>query len=399
MRFRAELSGVTESPLVQVATLAERTPGCIKLCYGESDLPTPPFIVRALHEAALAGHTTYTHTAGTPELRAAIAEQAHRLQGIAIAPDQVMATIGGSMAIYVAIRAFVGAGDNAVILSPAYAIYANAVVMAGAEPRQVPLARDTATRRFALDFDRLARAIDARTRMIVVNSPSNPTGWMITKAEQVALAELAARNDVMVLSDEVYERLAFDVDVAPSMARVMDGPAQRDRLVVVNSFSKTYNMTGWRLGWAQASARTVRLMYAAAEFITSNPTAMVQQAGIAALRDGEASVRALRAHLAARRAQVMAALRAVPGVELAAPDGAFYAFPRIAGLGDSAACASALVSEARIAVAPGSAFGAGGEGHLRLCFASTEATVAEALSRLGGALGHGRPRVPTATPD
>jgi len=373
------LARVTESPLVQVATQAERTPGTIKLCYGESDLPTPAFIVRAANEAALAGHTQYTHTAGAPELRAAIAAKVHELQGVEFRPSEVICTVGGTLAIYLAIRACVGAGDNAVIVSPAYAIYANAVVMAGGEARQVPLAAEG--KRFTLDLARIANAIDARTRMIVVNSPSNPTGWMITETEQRALLELAVQHDLMLLSDEVYERLAFDVDIAPSIARCTDS-GTRDRVIVVNSFSKTYNMTGWRLGWAQASERNVRLMYAAAEFITSNPTAMVQQAGIAALRDGEESVRELRAHLSARRNQVRAALGSLPGATLAEPEGAFYAFLRIDGLIDSASLASRLVSEAGVALAPGSAFGPGGEGYLRLCFAAREATLGEALARL-----------------
>ena len=340
--------------------------------------------MRAAHEAALAGHTTYTHTAGVPELRQAIGAKVHDLQGVTYEPSEIICTVGGTMAIYLAIRAFIGAGDNAVIISPAYAIYVNGVAMAGGEARQVPLATDG--NRFTLDLERIARAIDSRTRMIVVNSPSNPTGWMITGAEQRALADLAAKHDLVILSDEVYERLAFDVEVntpvAPSFARVCESPADRDRLVVVNSFSKTYNMTGWRLGWAQASERTIRLMYSAAEFITSNPTAMVQQAGIAALRDGEESVREMRAHLSARRAQVAEGFSALPHLSLVEPQGAFYAFVRIDGLTDSAELATRLVREAGVAVAPGSAFGPGGEGYLRLCLAVREGTLAEALDRL-----------------
>ncbi|MDA1081481.1 MAG: aminotransferase class I/II-fold pyridoxal phosphate-dependent enzyme [Gemmatimonadetes bacterium] len=381
LRFRPELEGVTESPLVQVATLAERTPGCIKLCYGEADLPTPEFIVRAAHDAALAGHTFYTHTAGVPELREAIAAKVHELHGVEHRPSEIICTVGGSMAIYLAIRAFVGSGDNAVIVSPAYAIYVNGVVMAGGEARQVPLARGASG--FTLDVERIANAIDARTRMIVVNSPSNPTGWMITETEQRALAELAAQHDLVILSDEVYERLTFSVETAPSFSRVMAAPADRDRLIVINSFSKTYNMTGWRLGWAQASERTIRVMYAAAEFMTSNPTAMVQQAGIVALRGGEDSIRELRAHLAARRDQVIAALGALSRITLLPSQGAFYAFLGIDGLTNSAQLASTLVREAGVALAPGAAFGQSGEGHMRLCFAATENTLAEALQRLG----------------
>jgi aspartate/methionine/tyrosine aminotransferase len=183
----------------------------------------------------------------------------------------------------------------------------------------------------------------------------------------------------VILSDEVYERLVFDAGIAPSLARVID---DKDRLIVVNSFSKTYNMTGWRLGWTQASETLIRHLGKAAEFITSNPTALVQQAGIVALRDGEPYVRDVRAHYAARRAQVSAALRELRGVTLPEPLGAFYAFPRIDGLTDSTALTAELLQESGVALAPGAAFGAAGEGHLRLCFAASEATLTEALARL-----------------
>ena len=379
--MRPELSAVVESPLVQIATAAEAMPGSIKLCYGESDTPTADFICRAADEAARAGHTFYTHTAGTPELREAIAVKIRELQGVSYRPSEVMATVGGTMAIHVALRALVGPGDNAVIVSPAYAIYVNSVLMAGGEPRQVPLAINGA--RFSLDLDRLERAIDANTRVLVVNSPSNPTGWMMTDDEQRALAAIAARHGVVVLSDEVYERLTYDATIAPSLARWID---DKDHLIVVNSFSKTYNMTGWRLGWAQASEPIIRTLYKAAEFITSNPTSIVQQAGIVALRDGEGYVRDLRAHYAARRAQVMAALRAVPGVTLPEPQGAFYAFPRLAGQADSTMFATDLLRATGVAIAPGAAFGPSGEGSIRLCFAASEATIAEALGRLVGYL-------------
>src|SRR5581483_5204912 len=156
----------------------------------------------------------------------------------------------------------------------------------------------------------------------------------------------------------------------------------RDRVIIVNSFSKTYNMTGWRLGWAQSGERTIRLLYQAAEFMTSNPAAMIQQAGIVALRDGEEYVRQLREHYAARRTQVIDALSGLPGVSLPEPGGAFYAFPRIDGLTDSAAFTAELLRDTGVALAPGAGFGPSGEGHVRLCFAASEATLSEALLRV-----------------
>ncbi len=377
MRLRSEVLNVVESPLVQIATMAERTPGALKLCYGESDVPTPDFICRAADEAIRAGHTCYTHTAGCAELRETIAAKVFDLHRVTYRPSEVMSTVGASMAIFLAIRACIGPGDNALVISPTYAIFTNGVILAGGEPRAVPLTRDS--QRFRLDVDRVRDAIDERTRLIVVNSPSNPTGWVMSVDEQRALSELAERHDLMILADEVYERIVFDAPVAPSFARVVDDSA---RLIVVNSFSKTYNMTGWRLGWAQASERLIRLMYTAAEFITSNPAAMVQQAGIAALRDGDPYVDGLRAHYAKRRAQVLDALADVPGVSVPEPEGAFYAFPQIAGLHDSAAFTADLLRHTGVALAPGVAFGAAGEGYVRLCFAATETMLTDALARL-----------------
>ena len=369
--------------MVQIATIAESMPGSLKLCYGESDMPTPPFICAAADAAMRTGHTFYTHTAGYRELREAIAAKIVELHQVRYGVPEIMAATGGTMAIYAAIRALVGRGDNAVIISPAYAIFRNAVIMSGGEPRSASLVR--AGDRFVLDLDRVRAAIDANTRLIVVNSPSNPTGWVISEDEQRALAAIAERHNLVILADEVYERLIYDESngspppVAPSFARIV---TDRDRLIVVNSFSKTYNMTGWRLGWAQTGERTIKAMSKAVEFMTSNPAAMVQQAGIVALRDGEPYIAELREHYRQRRDQVTAALSDLPGVSLAVPDGAFYAFARIDGRADSTAFTAALLRETGLAVAPGAGFGRDGEGYIRVCFASTEATIADAMSRL-----------------
>ena len=375
--IRRELRAVPESPLVQIATLAESLPGSIKLCYGESDLPTPAFITEAAHRAALEGHTFYTHTAGYRELRRAISDKVRALHVSEYDESEIMVTVGASMAIYAAIRACIGPGDNAVIVSPAYAIYANGVTMCGGEPRFAPMARSGGG--FVLDADRVRDAIDGNTRMLIVNSPSNPTGVVLTVDEQRALAELAEAHNLRILADEVYERITYDAPLAASFARVVEN---KDRLIVANSFSKTYCMTGWRLGWAQASAEMIRAMTTGVEFMTSNAAAPVQQAGIAALRDGEACVAELRAHFAARRAQVIGGLSSIDGVRVASPAGSFFAFFTVDGVADSSAFALELLRETGVALAPGSAFGAGGETSLRLCFASTERTIEESLDRM-----------------
>ena len=353
-------------------------PGSIKLCYGESDLPTPRFIIDAANRAALGGHTFYTHTAGYRELRHAIADKVSALHRVHYEDSEIMVTVGASMAIFAAIRACIGPGDNAVIVTPAYAIYANAVTMCGGEPRCAAL--EPSADGFTLDIDCVRRAIDDHTRMLIINSPSNPTGWMVTSGEQRGLLELAAERGIRVLADEVYEHMTYGMPLAPSFARIAE---DKEQLIVVNSFSKTYCMTGWRLGWAQASERLIHVMTTGVEFMTSNASAPVQQAGITALRDGDPYVAELRAHLAARRAQAVAGLSGMSGVRIAPPRGSFFAFFTVEGVSDSASFALEILRETGVALAPGSAFGPGGEGYLRLCFASSEETIAESLDRLG----------------
>jgi aspartate/methionine/tyrosine aminotransferase len=376
MKFRPEVVDVQESPMIQIAALAETIPDVIQLCYGESDTPTPEFICRAAYEASLAGHTGYTHTAGSRDFREAIAAKFLELQGVECRASQVVGTVGASAAIFVAARTCVGPGDNAIVIAPTYAIFATNVAMSGGEPRLVPLIRDGD--RFRLDMDRLRSAIDSKTRMLIVNSPSNPTGWVISADEQKALVDLARRHDLVILSDEVYERLSFVEPVARSIARF---DPKMEHVLVVNSLSKTYNMTGWRLGWAIGNEKLIGLITKAAEFITSNAPTPTQQAAIVALRDGEPYVRQIREAYKARRDLVMRELGSIPGVSLPIPDGAFYAFPRIDGLRDSTALARTLVSEARVAMTPGVAFGPSGEGYIRLCFAASEKVLGTALER------------------
>jgi aspartate/methionine/tyrosine aminotransferase len=380
MELRTEITAVTESPLLLIGTLAESIPGTLKLCYGESDLPTPEFIIRAAADAMNAGHTYYTHTAGYTALRDAIAAKTTELHDIACRGSEVMSTVGASMAIYAAVRACVGPGDNAIVLSPAYSIFVNAIVIAGAEAREVPLVLDGDA--FTLDLERIEHAIDANTRMLIVNSPHNPTGCVFSAAEQHALLALADRHDLTILSDEVYERIVYDVPIARSFAVAAAADGLQHRLIVANSFSKTYNMTGWRLGWAQSTERTIKAMYKAVEFMTSNAASMVQQAGIVALRDGEPFIADLRAAYAARREQALSGLASIPGLNLIRPDGAFYVFLKVDGMSSSTLFTERLVREGGLALTPGLAFGPHGEGYVRLCFASSEGVISDGIDRL-----------------
>ncbi len=374
MKFSVDALNAEASPLIEIAMAADQVRDPYRLYYGESDSPTPEFICRAAYEATRRGHTFYTPTAGYPELREAIVSKVAELHDVRYRPSEVVCTVGAGMAIFLAVRSCVNPGDNVLIISPAFSVFASTVTVFGGEVRRVPLLREKD--RFVLDLDHIRASINDRTRMLVVNSPSNPTGWVISRAEQEALWQLAVEHDFVILSDEVYERIVFDGPVAPSFARVA---TDREHLLVVNSFSKTYNMTGWRLGYALGDEKLIALMTKVEEFIISSPPSMVQQAGIAALRDGEPYIEQIRTEYTRRREKVVDALRSIPGLTLPEPAGAFYAFPQIEELRDSMKFARVLLEERRVGVAPGSAFGPDGEGYMRLSFAVSDEVLDPAL--------------------
>ena len=353
---------------------ADKVRSPYRLYYGESDSPTPEFICQAAYEATRSGHTFYTPTAGYVELREAIASKFSELHGVEYGLSEIVCTVGAGMSIFLAMRACVNRGDNVLIISPAFSVFASTVTVFGGEVRRVPLLREKD--RFVLDLDHVRASIDDRTRMLVVNSPSNPTGWVISRAEQEALWQLAIEHDFVILSDEVYERIVFEGAIAPSFARVA---TDREHLLVVNSFSKTYNMTGWRLGYALGGEKLVSLMTKIEEFIISSPPSMVQQAGIAAIREGEPYIEQIQAEYASRRQKVVDSLRRIPGISLPEPAGAFYAFPQIEGLEDSMKFARHLLDERRVGVAPGRAFGPDGEGYIRLSFSVSDDVLDPAL--------------------
>src|SRR5579884_2264040 len=370
MQYSKQAVAAKDSLIRQISVVAEQFKKPFKLYFGESDMTTPAFICDAAYEALKHGHTFYTNTAGYLELRQGIAAKFKEVHGVEYKPSEIVCTGGAVMAIHMAIRGCVDPGDNVIVVTPTWPVFASIITLFGAETRAVPL-QETATG-FALDIDRIREAIDDRTRMLILNSPSNPTGWVISESEQRALWELALKHDFTILADEVYDRIVFDRQVAPSFARVA---TDKDHLVVINSFSKTYNMTGWRLGYALTNEKLAALMTKLGEFIISNPPAMVQRAGIVALRDGEPYIKEIREKYTRQRQVAIDKLSAIPNVKLPIPQGGFYAFPKIEGLHDSLPFAKKLLLEAKVGMAPGIAFGASGEGYMRLCFAASDAVL------------------------
>jgi aspartate aminotransferase len=375
MRLSKHAVGAKDSLIRQMSLVADQVDNPYKLYFGESDMATPEFICRAAYEALQAGHTFYTPTPGVDELREAIAAKFKEVHNVEYSPAQVVCAAGAVNVIFLTIRSLIDPGDNVVIIEPTWPVFASITTLMGAEVRTVPLA--TSGSEFVLDLDRLRTAIDSRTRMMIINSPGNPTGWMIRREEQEAVWKMALEHDFVILSDEVYDRIVFDQAAAPTFAAVA---TDTEHLVVVNSFSKTYNMTGWRLGYALANEELVNLIAKLEEFVISNAPAMAQQAGITALRDGEPYVQEIREKYATRRQVAIEGLQAIPQVSLPIPAGGFYAFPKLEGLHDSLAFARKLLLEARVGMAPGIAFGESGEGYMRICFAASEEVLVPALA-------------------
>ena len=369
------------SKIGDVAALGRDNPDVIPLWFGEGDLTTPDFISEAAMKALKAGQTFYTWQRGIPELRQAIAEYTTRLYGVECRSDRITVTSSGMQAILLSCQTILDPGDNAVVVSPVWPNIVSAVEAMGSEARQVPLALEP--RGWTLDLDRLFAACDARTRILFVNSPSNPTGWMMTSDEQSAVLEFCRKRGIWLMADEVYARLVYDRDVAPSF---LHHARPNDPLIVVQSFSKPWAMTGWRLGWLTSPHEFGEVLAKVIQFNISGSPAFLQHGALAAIRDGEPFVRQMVERCRAGREQVIQRLAAHRRVRIARPEAAFYAFFAVEGMVDSLAFASRLVLEGKVGLAPGAAFGQGGEGYLRLCFASAPERLATAMDRIEGLL-------------
>ena len=356
--------------------------GVLKLYFGEADIPTPAFIQQAAQKALSDGYTYYTENAGLPSLREELARYYSRLHGVELDPSsEIAVTASGVQALSLALRCLVDPGDEAFVLTPAWPNGASILRLAHAVVHEMPqvLRGD----RYAVDFDALEAAVTPRTRVLLYTSPSNPLGWVATANDQDRLLEFARRHKLWLVADEVYERLFYAGSTVPS---ILCKATRDDAVIVVQSFSKAWCMTGWRLGWLVARKDFLSRAIPLNEFFVSCAASFVQKAAETALRDGEDWIRTLVARLKNNRDYALAALRRMPGVVVPEPDGAFYLFPRIEGAGDSFAFAKRLLMETKVGLAPGVAFGAGGEGNVRICYASQREVVEEAMIRMASFL-------------
>jgi aspartate/methionine/tyrosine aminotransferase len=352
--------------------------------FGESDEVTPEVIRRAAIESLERGETFYSQNLGLPELRDALGRYTTSLHGpVAFGADRVVVTSGGVNGLMLASQALVDAGDEVVVVTPVWPNLVAQPAIMGARVRCIALTPVDGA--WTLDIHALLAAVTPRTKMLVVNAPNNPTGWTLTRAEQQRLLDHCRVTGTWLLADEVYERLYFEPTANGCAPSFLDIAVPDDRLIVAHSFSKSFLMTGWRLGWLVVPAMLVDALGKLIEFNTSCASVFTQRAALAALAHREEITPAIVAHLKTCRDTLVPLLAAIPGVQVASPRGGMYAFFKLDGFDDSLAVARRLVLEAGLGLAPGAAFGPEAAGWLRWCFAAKDtARLVEGVRRLRG---------------
>jgi aspartate aminotransferase len=375
--LRDDIEALEQNGITGVALPRIGDPSVIALWFGEGDLVTPAFIRDAAKQALDEGYTFYGHTRGRAELRAAISAYLARLYQVEVDVERITVPGSSMLAITMAAQMCLTSGLHALVVSPQWPNIDRAFAVTGA-------AFDCVRQRWSpagwrLDLDDVRAAARSNTRALFLNSPCNPTGWVMPADEQRELLGWCRDRGIVIIADEVYHRTVYDREVAPSFLQVADPD---DPVIVINGFSQAFAMTGWRLGWMVTPARYGTQMAVLSECFNTSAPSFIQRAGVVALERGDAVVADLRRQYAAGRELVMGMLGAHPRIELARPEGAFYAFPRIPGLRSSLAFARGLLAGENVGVAPGYTFGPGNDEHFRLCFAQSPARLEEALARL-----------------
>lgn len=376
-RVRAHVRDLPESGIVEVMNYGRQREGTLPLWAGEGNVPTPAFICEAAAQALHGGETFYTWQRGLPDLRAALARYHARLYGLPEEPERFFVTGSGMQAIQTAFTLALGPGDEILIPAPVWPNAPAAAQKLGAVPVFVPFAYGPEG--FTLDRERFAAAVTPRTRAIFLNTPANPTGFVATLDDLRFVLDLARAHGLWIIADEIYGQFHYAGGRAPSFHDVM---APDDLILFVQTFSKNWAMTGWRIGWLEAPPVLGQVIENIIQYSTSGVAAFMQRGAIAALDAGDGFVAEQVAWARAGRDLVGDALLATGRVRLAKPPGAFYLFFGIEGEDDVRKLGLRLVDEARVGLAPGTAFGPGGEGFLRLCFARSAAQLGEAARRL-----------------
>ena len=342
---------------------------------GRPDFDTPEVIKKAAYDSLEKGHVFYTSNYGTPELRAAIAEKLTKENNVAYAPEEILVTIGVGEGTYASIAAFVNPGEEVLVPNPVWLNYIHVPEFFGAVPVTYSLKED---RNYQIDMDELEAKTTEKTRMLVINTPGNPTGTVQSLETLQKLADFAKRHDLIVVSDEIYEKLVYGGTKHVSIASL---PGMKER--TLNGFSKCYSMTGWRLGYAAAPVEFIKGLVRVHQYINTCASSFVQDAGIVALKEAEPDVQAMVKEYERRRNYAVKALNEMDGISCRMPEGAFYIFVNIKSLGKtSAEVADYLLDEAKVATVPGTAFGTEGEGYIRLSYACSYERIVEAMARM-----------------
>ena len=363
---------------LQILNYARGKDDVLMLAQGEGSDPTPDFITQAACQALTQGETFYTPSRGMFELRQEISRYYERIYGCDVAVDRIVVTPSGSTANFIGQMSILNPGDEVVIVSPVWQNLLGAVYLRGAHPYEVPLDQD-AQGNWSLDMEKLETALTPRTKAIFINSPSNPTGWVMPKEQVEQALELARRYDIWLVSDEVYGRCVYDGGTAPSFVNIAKDD---DKLLVINSFSKAWAMTGWRLGWLVMPEGLQGVYDRLMRYVTLGTPGFIQKAGIEALRNGEDFIHKQIALWRSNADLLERELADCPSITLAKPDSSFYAFLK---LPEGQCClefARGLIDNEKLALMPGVTFGKGANGYLRLCFAVNAPTLKEALTRL-----------------
>ena len=380
---RGAIEGVDGSLIRVVSVEGASVAGLIPLWFGEPDAVTPDFIRNAAKRALDEGHTFYNSNFGIDPLRAAITRYQSGL-GRGAAFERICVTASGVNAVMLGCQALLDPGDRVVVIEPYWPNLVGIPRVLGAEVATVPL--DLSGGSWSVDLDALLAALKPGTRMVIVNAPGNPTGWMLSREQQRVLLAHCRRHGIWIVADDVYERVVFEARAAPSF---LDIAEPEDRVIGVNSFSKSWSMTGWRVGWITAPAALMPALGKLSEFNVSCSPPFVQHAAIAALEQGEDFIAVTMARYRAMRDLACTRLAAMRGVTVPVPGGAMYCFFAVRGCRDSLALARRLLHEARVGLAPGIAFGRRGEGCLRLCFAVGRDRLEQACDRIADGLAKG----------
>jgi aspartate/methionine/tyrosine aminotransferase len=378
--MRNTIQNLEESKIREVANAGMGRSDVLAFWFGESDEVTPEFIREAAIESLRAGETFYAHNLGLPELREAVASYAGKLHG-AVGSDRIAITSGGVNALMLAVQALVDAGDDVVAVTPVWPNLVAQPLIMGASLRRVSL--EPVRGAWTLDLQRLLDAITPATKLLIVNAPNNPTGWTLSRAEQQAILDHCRKTGTWILADEVYERLYFERTENGCAPSFLDLATPGDRLVVAHSFSKSFLMTGWRLGWLVMPPQLTNHMGKLIEFNTSCASVFTQRAGLVAVQQTDEVTPRVVAHLKKCRDTLVPLLQALPQVQVQPAKGGMYAFFKLEGAKDSLEVAKRLVAEAGLGLAPGNAFAPEAQGWLRWCFASRDVSrLSQGVDRL-----------------